>query len=125
MMHGPEIRAPSPYVRAGSRKPLRDGEDWALIAPDDQECVPPHAAPPASIELDQREAQRASVEARLPHRVARLPPAVGGAARVEDLEAAVGRPLVQRDVRVAEDDRRAAVEALPQALQPAAGRAGV
>ena len=47
--------------------------------------------------------------------VARLAPPVGGAAGVEDLEA-VGGALVQRDVRVAEDDGVGVGEAAAQAL---------
>ena len=86
---------------------------------------PPMAATGQPRAIDDDGGSDAAVAADLgdAHRVLRLAAAVGGAAGVEDLEAVA--LLVQRDVRVAEDDGVGVGEARAQAVEPAGRRAGV
>ena len=113
---GPSVCSASTSVRAcGARLPV--GGDQlvveVLVQGGHGRCIlkaemrpgrlDPRVGQPPGLEGDQLEGQRAAIDVREAHRVARLAAALGRRARVEDLKAVVG--LVQRDVRVAEDDR--------------------
>jgi hypothetical protein len=75
------------------------------------------------LERHELERDRAALDARQPHRVMGRASPLGRAAGVEYLEVVL--VLVERDVRVAENDRVGVREPEPKASEPAAGRPGI